>query len=269
MSVGRFALRHGRAFVFFAVLVAVAGGFEAGNLPKGIYPEVSFPREQVVATLAGAPAETVLAGVTRRLEEVLASIPGVVHIRSRTVRGAAELSLYFSPDSDMTALHPQVVARSAELRSTLPPGTEVTATRVLQSGFPILSLNVEGPYPASELYLLAQYTLRPALSGLPSAGLVTVQSSDVPEMQALLAEDRLAAAHLTIPQVAERLRQQNQVQSVARLTDLHQLSLGVVTGSYQSAEEIAQTVVGGTDVNPVRLADLGTVSEGLAPQTTL
>jgi multidrug efflux pump subunit AcrB len=269
MGVGRFALRHGRAFVFLAVLAAAAGAFQAASLPKGIYPEVSFPREQVVATLAGAPAETVLVGVTRRLEETLSGIPGVVRVRSRTVRGAAELSLYFAPDADMTALHPQVLARTAELRSALPPGTEINATRVLQSGFPILSLNVEGPYAASELYLLAQYTLRPALSGLPSAGLVSVQSSDVPELQVLLAPSRLAAAHLTVSQVADRLRQHNQVQSVARLTDLHELSLGVVTGSFQTAEEVARTVVAGGETNPIRVADLGTVAEGIAPQTTV
>lgn len=269
MSIGSFALRHGRAFSFFAILAAVGGALVAKRLPKGIYPEVSFPREQVVATLSGAPAETVLAGVTRPLEEVVATIPGLVRVRSRTVRGAAELSLYFAPDADMAALHPQILARTAESRASSPPGTEVTATRVLASGFPILSLNVEGPYPASQLYLLAQYTLRPALSGLPSAGLVSVQSSDVPELDVLLAMNRLAAAHLTIPQVAERLRQHNQVQSVARLTDLHELSLGVVTGSFQSAEEISNTVVGGTDINPLRVNDLGVVVEGLAPQTTI
>jgi multidrug efflux pump subunit AcrB len=269
MSIGSFALRHGRAFFFFAILAAGGGALVAGQLPKGIYPEVSFPREQVVATLPGAPAETVLAGVTRPLEEVLATIPGLVHVRSRTVRGAAELSLYFAPDVDMGAVHPQVLARTAESRSVLPPGADVTATRVLASGFPILSLNVEGPYPASQLYLLAQYTLRPALSGLPSAGLVSVQSSDVPELDVLLVINRLAAAHLSIPQVAERLRQHNQVQSVARLTDLHELSLGVVTGSFQSAEEIAKTVVGGTELNPIRVNDLGTVAEGLVPQTTV
>jgi multidrug efflux pump subunit AcrB len=269
MSVGSFALRHGRAFGFFAFLAAVGGALVAGSLPKGIYPEVSFPREQVIATLPGAPAQTVLAGITRPLEEVLATIPGVVRVRSRTVRGAAELSLYFAPDADMASLHPQVLARTAESRSALPPGTEVTAMRVLASGFPILSLNIEGPYPASQLYLLAQYTLRPALSGLPSVGLVSVQSSDIPELDVLLTPSRLAAAHLSVPQVAERLRQQNQVQSVARLTDLHELSLGVVTGTFQTPEEVANTVIAGTDLAPIRVADLGTVAEGLAPQTTV
>jgi multidrug efflux pump subunit AcrB len=269
MSVGAFALRHGRAFLFFALLAAVGGVLVAGRLPTGIYPEVSFQREQVVATLPGAPARTVLAGVTRPLEEVLTAIPGLVRVRSRTVRGATELSLYFAPDTDMVAAHPQVLARTAEIRSELPASTQVTAARVLPSGFPILSLNVEGPYPATELYLLVQYTLRPALSGLPSAGLVTVQSSDIPELQVLLAPDRLAAAHLSVPQVADRLRQQNQIQPVARLTDLHQLSLGVVTGSFQTPKDIAATVVGGTEAQPIRVADLGTVSEGVAPQSTL
>ena len=269
MSVGSFALRHGRAFGFFAVLAAVGGALVAGSLPKGIYPEVSFPREQVVATLPGAPAQTVLAGVTRPLEEVLATIPGVVRVRSRTVRGAAELSLYFTPDADMASLHPQVLARTAESRSALPSAAEVIAMRVLPSGFPILSLNVEGPYPASQLYLLAQYTLRPALSGLASVGLVSVQSSDIPELDVLLTPNRMAAAHLSVPQVADRLRQQNQVQSVARLTDLHELSLGVVTGTFQTPEEVANTVVAGTDLAPIRVADLGSVAEGLAPQTTV
>ena len=84
----------------------------------------------------------------------------------------------------MVEVHALVTARAGELRGQLPPGAEVTAARVLASGFPILSLNVgEGPYPAQKLYLLASTPSRPALTGLPGGGLVTVQSSDVPEIE--------------------------------------------------------------------------------------
>ena len=51
MSVPRFALRHGRALGFVSVALAVAGLLVARNMPKAVYPEVSFPREQVVASL--------------------------------------------------------------------------------------------------------------------------------------------------------------------------------------------------------------------------
>jgi multidrug efflux pump subunit AcrB len=269
VSLAALALRHGRGLFFVSAVAAVAGFYSAARLPKGVYPEVTFPREQVVATLPGAPAETVLAGVTRPLEAALAAVPGVQSVRTKTIRGAVEVSLFFSEDTDMAQAHPLVLSRIAEDRSTLPPETEITAERVLASSFPILSLNVEGPYPPEQLYEIAQYTLRPALSGLPGAGLVSVQSSEIPETQVLLDPSRLRAAHLTVPQVADRLRTQNHIQTVARLDDGHELALGVVTGEITDAAQIAQTVVGGTAAQPLRVSDLGSVSPGIAPRTSL
>lgn len=269
MSASALALRHGRALLFVSAAAAAGGLWAAARMPKGVYPEVTFPREQVIASLAGAPPATVLAGLTRPLEAALATVPGVEQVRSKTIRGAVELSLFFAPDTDMEKAHPLVLSRVAEAQTSLPQGAEVEAARVLPSSFPILSLNVEGPYPPERLYEIAQYTLRPALSGLPGAGLVTVQSSDVPETQVLLDAARLSAAHLSVPQVADRIRQQNRVQAVARLSGEHQQTLGIVSGELRSADDVAQVVAGGTAETPVRVADLGTVRPGIAPRTTL
>ena len=57
-------------------------------------------------------------------------------MRSKTIRGAVELSLFFSPDTDMEKAHPLVLSRVAEARSSLPPETELVAERVLPSSFP-------------------------------------------------------------------------------------------------------------------------------------
>ena len=269
MTAAEMSLRHGRAILFMAVAAAAGGLLAASRLPKGVYPEVTFPREQVVATLAGAPAATVLAGITRPLEAQLSTVPGVEQVRSKTIRGAVELSLFFSPDTDMEKAHPLVLARLAEARGTLPPETEVVGERVLASSFPILSFNFEGPYPPSQLYELAQYTVRPALSGLPGVGVVTVQSSDIPELEVLLDPARLSSAHLTANAVADRIRGANRVQAVARLTDQHELSLAVVTGELLTPQDIASTVVGGTPEVPVRVGDVGRVVEGTEPRKTL
>ena len=269
MSAAALALRHGRALLFISAAGAVGGLWAATKMPKGVYPEVTFPREQVVASLPGAPPATVLAGLTRPLEAQLATVPGVEQVRSKTIRGAVELSLFFSPDTDMEKAHPLVLSRLAEAQQGLPQGSEVVAERVLPSSFPILSLNVEGPYPPQKLYEIAQYTLRPALSGLPGVGLVTVQGSDIPETEVLLDPQRLSAAHLTVPQVADRIRAQNKVQAVARLSGEHQQSLGIVTGELRTPDEVGQVVAGGTPETPLRVSDLGTVVAGVAPRTTL
>ncbi|TMA25196.1 MAG: efflux RND transporter permease subunit [Deltaproteobacteria bacterium] len=269
MSAAALALRHGRAILFIAIASALGGIISAARLPKGVYPEVTFPRSQVVASLGGAPAATVLAGVTRPLEAALATVPGVEQVRSKTIRGAVELSLFFSPTTDMEKAHPLVLSRLAEARATLPPEAELVAERVLPSSFPILSINIEGPYPPEKLYQVAQYTLRPALSGLPGVGLVKVQSSDIPELEVLLDPVRAAAAHLSVPAVAEKLRAANRVQAVARLSDAHDQALGVVTGELLTADDVARVVVGGTPESPVRAGDIGRVIEGIEPRTTL
>jgi multidrug efflux pump subunit AcrB len=269
MSAAAMALRHGRALLFVSAAAAVGGLWAATRMPKGVYPEVTFPREQVVASLAGAPPETILAGLTRPLEAQLATVPGVEQVRSKTIRGAVELALFFSPDTDMEKAHPLVLSRLAEARAGLPPEAELVAERVLPSSFPILSFNLGGPYPPQKLYEVAQYTLRPALSGLPGAGLVTVQSSDIPETEVLLDPSRLAAAHLSVPLVADKVRTENRVQAVARLSDAHQQSLGIVTGELRSLQDVGQVVVGGTPEAPLRISDLGTVVAGVAPRTTL
>jgi multidrug efflux pump subunit AcrB len=269
MSAAALALRHGRALFFIAAAAAVGGLWAATKMPKGVYPEVTFPREQVVASLPGAPPATVLAGLTRPLEAQLATVPGVEQVRSKTIRGAVELSLFFSPDTNMERAHPLVLSRLAEARAGLPPEADLVAERVLPSSFPILSFNIYGPYPPQKLYEVAQYTLRPALSGLPGVGLVTVQSSDLPETQVLLDPQRLAAAHLSVPVIADKLRAQNRVVAVARLSGEHQQSLGIVTGELRSAAEVGEVVVGGSPETPLRVADLGTVAAGIAPHTTL
>jgi len=62
-----------------------------------------------------------------------------------------------------------VLARTAELQAALPAGAELWRSRCCLR-FPVLSLDLEGPYPPEKLYALAQFTLRPALSGLPGWG---------------------------------------------------------------------------------------------------
>ncbi|HEY3451900.1 MAG TPA: efflux RND transporter permease subunit [Myxococcales bacterium] len=269
MTAAELALRQGRAILFLAIAAAGAGLAVAATVPKGVYPEIVYEREQVVASLPGASVAAVQAGLTRRLEEELASVPGLATLRSRTIRGGVELSLYFVSGTDMDQAHALTLARVAEARQALPPEAEVTAERVLPSNFPILSINVEGPYPASQLYELTQYTVRPALAGLPGVGQVVVQSSDVPEVQVLLEPARLESAHLTVSQVASRLREANGVQTVSRLEQAHELVLGLVSGELRSVEEIGAVVVAGTAEQPVRLRDLGRIEESVAPRTTL
>ena len=67
------------------------------RMPSGIYPEVAFPRIVVIAQTPGLAVKDVEVAVTRPIEEAVSIVLGVVRVRSKSVRGAAELDRSTSP----------------------------------------------------------------------------------------------------------------------------------------------------------------------------
>ena len=115
------------------------------QLPSGIYPEVEFPRVVVVARHAGETADLLVTSTTRPLEAAVSTVPGLQRVRSKTVRGSTELSLQFVSGTDMWRAFQLVQARVAEVRSSLPEGSETTVQRVTTGSYPIATFNVTGP----------------------------------------------------------------------------------------------------------------------------
>ena len=93
------------------------------RMPSGIYPEVAFPRIVVIAQTPGLAVKDVEVAVTRPIEEAVSIVLGVVRVRSKSVRGAAELSIDFAPETDMIQALNDIRARMAEVGAQLPAGT--------------------------------------------------------------------------------------------------------------------------------------------------
>ncbi len=264
MNASGWLARHA-AGVALAVALGVLGGAAAYRaLPRGLYPELAFPRVIVVATLPDATAELVLRNVTRPLEEALAPVLGVTRVRSRTIRGAVELSLQFTPDTDMVTALQLVQARLGETRGDLPPATTLQAERLTPTSFPVLTVSVEGNVPPEQLRDVALYEVRPALSRVPGVGPITVTAGEVREIEVQVDPGRAEAAGLTISDIADRLSADNKLVTVGRVDHAYRRYAVVVSGLAGSLARLADVVVGGSERAPVRLGDLATIAPGFA-----
>ena len=87
--------RHRTFVVTLGVALLLAGAVSLTRLGSGIYPEVEFPRIVVVARASDLTPVLMQAAVARPLETALASVPGVLRLRTRIIRGAAEIALQF------------------------------------------------------------------------------------------------------------------------------------------------------------------------------
>src|SRR5436190_13401619 len=147
--------------------------------------------------------------VTRPLEQAALEVPGIRRVRSKSIRGATEISAQFDPATDMILALQQLQNRVAEIRGELPTDTELTVERLTPSVFPVFMLALAGPLPTADLNDYALYVIRPALARVPGTGAIEVQSSDTREIEVVLDPLKLNAAGLTVTEVSAKLKTQN------------------------------------------------------------
>ena len=119
MSAAGVLLRHSRAAALIAVALVVAGTVSAFRLPSSIYPPLEFPRIVIIAKSGTLPPRSMMLTVTRPLEQAALEVPGVRRVRSRSIRGAAEISAQFDPATDMVVALQMLQNRVAETRGEL------------------------------------------------------------------------------------------------------------------------------------------------------
>jgi len=186
MSVASLAIKQSRAAALVAVALVVAGVIAALTLPSSIYPPLEFPRIVIIAHSGTLPSQAIALTVTRPIEQAVMEVPGIRRVRSRSIRGATEISAQFEPSSDMVVALQQVQNRVAEIRGELPEDVELTVERLTPAVFPVLILSVTGSLSTPELTDYALYVMRPTLARVPGAGRIEVLSSETREIEVVL-----------------------------------------------------------------------------------
>jgi len=262
-------LRTHAAVVWLATAaLVVLGAASAYTMPSGIYPEVEFPRIVVVARSGGATPDVFLTTVTRPLEQTLTTVLGVQRIRSRTIRGSAEISLQFAPDTDMWRALSLTESRVNEARAGLPPGTEMLVERVTTGSFPVVTFNVSGHDDPRALRELAEFVIRPALANVPGVGRIEVLGGDIREVEVILDPEATAALHLTPGDVADRLRTGMGLRAVGRVERDRQLVTVIGDAQPKTLDDIREMpVVTTPSGNVVTLQSIAEVVDGAEDRT--
>ncbi len=269
MNLVRVCRNNSRAVFLLTAVLTVAGLISLFQLPSNIYPELNFPRIVVLIHAGDLSPDTMLLTVTRPIEEQVSTVLGVRRVRSRTIRGGSEVSVFFADNMDMQQALQLVQARVNEARASLPAETDIEVERLSPTVWPILSFILNGNVPDADLRDYAVYNLRPALSRVPGVARVEVDATDSREISVVVDPQKALAHRLSLPEIADRLKATNNVASVGRLDANYQQFLVLTNSQFKSIDDVANTVVGADASNPVRLRDVATVKQGTADRRTL
>src|SRR5262245_9799993 len=174
MNPAGLAARQSRAVLLVTALLATAGAIAGFSLPSSIYPPLEFPRIVLIAHSGSTPARSMTLTVARPLEQAIMEVPGIRRVRSKTFRGATEISAQFASSTDTVVALQQVQNRVAEIRGDLPADLDLVMDRQTPAVFPIYALNLTGGVSAAALRDYAFYLARPALYRVHAAGMAAV-----------------------------------------------------------------------------------------------
>lgn len=188
-------------FRFLALGVAAAlvlfGIIQLKRMPVDVLPEFSPPIVEVQAEAIGLSAEEVESLVTLNLEELLSGVPWLESIRSQSVTGLSSIMLTFKRGTDIMKAR-QMIQERLTLAYTLP--NVASPPVILQplsstSRLMMIAISSQTVEP-TELSLLARWTIKPKLTGVPGVANVAIWGQRVRQLHVHIDSDRLRDARL-------------------------------------------------------------------------
>ncbi len=263
--------RFSKPIIFVIITLIAVGIYLAFAIPVAVFPSTDFPRIVVGIDNGVSPINQMEVTVTRPVEEAMNSVPGLDHVRSITSRGSAEVSLFFDWSVDMFQTLQYVNAALARVQPSLPPTAKLTANRLTFAAFPILGYSLTSDtMPQTDLWELANYTIKPRLNRVVGVSMAVLQGGRVPEFQIEPDPAKLQQAQVTVPAILDAVSKSNMIDSPGLIENNHELSLTLVTGQARNPAEIENIVVRTTPNGvPVRIGDIATVHPSVMPVYTI
>jgi CzcA family heavy metal efflux pump len=263
------AAYHRRSILFLLALGVLGGAISAFYLPVALFPDVSFPRVSINFDSGAQPAETMVAQVTRSVEQAVRLVPAVRDVRSTTSRGSADVSVNFDWGRDMDLATLQVESAISRILPTLPAGTVYKVRRMNPTVFPIAAYSLtSGTLDQRQLRNIAQYQLTPLLLGVTGVASVDVLGGDVSEYRVEVEPALLAAHGITLDDVTKAVTAGNVLHVAGYLEDRHKLLLATSDTRLLTVSDIQRIVVQASKNGPVALSEVANVYLAAEPNYT-
>jgi len=259
-----FALNNRFMVLALAVLLLLWGAISFHSLPVEAYPDVANNYVQIITQWPGRAAEEVEQQVTIPIEIQMNGMPHLAHLRSVSLFGLSSVMLIFDDNSENDWNRQKVLERLSQV--TLPAGLQ---PRMGTDWSPVGQIyfyhlkSANPKYDVMELKSIEDWTLEKQFKSVPNVVDVSSLGGVTREYQVRVDPNKLVAYGLSISQVEQQLANNN-VNAGGSFVEagLQQINVRAI-GLFNSAQDIAQTVLTTKSGTPLRLRDmLGTKWKG-------
>jgi hydrophobic/amphiphilic exporter-1 (mainly G- bacteria), HAE1 family len=272
--VATFFIRRPIVAIVIAIVTVIGGIVSLQGLPVAQFPDIVPPQIIVTGTYTGADAETIEQSVATPLEQQMNGVDDMLYMQSTNGNdGSMQLTVTFDIETDPNIDQVNVQNRMAQAQPNLP--SEVTQfgfTLRKSTGLPMMLVSLYSPKNEYDALYLANYAninIVDALYRVNGVGDVRIFGAGEYAMRIWLQPDRLAAMSMTVPEIAQAVRQQSAVNPAGQIGGRpapagQELTYTVrAAGRLRTPEEFGNIVLRSEpDGSTVRLHDVARVELG-------
>jgi CzcA family heavy metal efflux pump len=271
VALTRGALRNPIMVLMTCIAVVVLSQIALARLPRDLFPRITIPIVLVSTNYPGASPEAMEQTVTYPLEQAVTRVAGVTQILSTTREGTSTIQVWFDWGTNLDTAETEVIQNVQRAMQAMPAGvSQPFIVKFDVSNIPVAQVVVQsGGLNARQLYDLAYNTIEPQLERLPGVSQASVNGGLVRQLNVNVDPHKLAAAGLTLQQVAAAIAQSNALIPSGELRNRsidYQLNVPTLL---QSVPAIQDVVVATRQGVPTFVSDIATVQDASADQTQI
>ena len=262
MSIPRLAIERPVTMFMISAVITLLGVISLTRLPVDLMPEFEQPQLNVRTSYPGVGPLEIEELITRPMEQAVSAVPGITRVESSSSEGNSQIRLNFDYGTDLSEATDEVRTRVDRMRNRLPEDADPpTIFKFDSNQLPVAQIGIEGEYDPVTLREIAQNEIAPRFERVDGVAAVTVNGGVRREIHVDLSKEKIAALNLSVNQVVQALRSENQNTPLGEIFQGDSTFLVRSQGQFQSIEDIRNIVVLTREGVPVYLRDLAEVSD--------
>ncbi len=252
-----FSIRKPVTVCMLFLSILVLGAIAVFRVPLMLLPTLDAPVMFVFAEYDNATPDQVLESITKPLEEVLATIPGIQRMHSNSSSNFVSIRIWCGMSADTSILRANIREKIDRIRSELPEDLRQIDVRNFNTDeIPILEGTLTSNRDLRTSYdFLESKVLRP-LERVPGVGNVELWGTDRKQIDIYLRLNDIKRYRVDVGELYSMIDGSNLNMSLGRISEGGYRYSAIAKGSLKSLDELKQFPVGAQNLVLSDVADV-------------
>ena len=247
------------------LLLTVIGGFSFFTLGVDRFPKIDLPTISVSTSNQGAAPAEMETEVTDVIEGAVNTVPGIDQMTSTSARGSSNVTLTFNLEKNPDQAYQEIQQKLATVANRLPETADPPVVRKSDpDSTPVLMYAISAPRNVVDLNDLVETQIQERIQSADGVGEVVIYGGRTRQIKVYIDPNRLQAYNLSVTDVANAIRSQNQELPGGNLIEGAKTSGLRTISKLSEVSQFNDIAITNRNGFPIKIKDIGRVENGAA-----